>query len=244
MIPYFAVGAASVASRILAGRNALISFAWIGSTFIPAASVARLAKSCLSVVLDSGAFTAWSQGKPVELARYAAYVQEHHVLFDWCASLDAIGDAAQSRRNWLALRAAVPTAKIVPVFHEGEEPALLDEYVSAAPLVGLGRIEGRRSIDATFAWYDAVFNRHPEGRFHGFGNSAPETLEPYPFHSFDSSTWERDSAYGAKHRFPWSRCSKETRMRAYLEALATIEHRPQGRQLLLPTGDDSDVRLT
>lgn len=236
----FAVGAASVAVRILAGRSALVSFAKIGTNFCPTKSVEKLLKVCPRVVLDSGAFSAWTLGTPIDLSKYIDHVREHGGRFAWCAALDAIGDGPQSVTNWHAMRASLPelASKIVPVFHEGEPLELLDEYTAAGGLVGLGRTEGRLSKPKTFAFYDACFNRAPGAKFHAFGNGSPETLEVYPFASFDCTTWERDSSYGGSHGWPWSSASKNTRMTAYVEALSTIRHRAGNRPLdLLAWGE-------
>lgn len=232
----FAVGASSVAIRLLEGRSALVSFAFIGSSFIPAKDVDRLCASCSRVVLDSGAFSAWTKGRPIDLDAYLDHIQAHGARYAWIAALDEIGDADGSLRNWQTMLDRLPVelaAKVVPVFHEGEPLEALDEYVSRSQLVGLGRTLGRKSKPHTFVFYDACFNAHPSAQFHAFGNGSPETLEPYPFASFDCTTWERDASYGGKHGWPWSAASKETRMRAYVEALSTVRHRKAGRQSTL-----------
>lgn len=178
--------------------------------------------------LDSGAFTAWKQGKPINLAAYIEYVRTHGTKYTSIAALDDIESWKSSRANWLNMCEALPLLRdrIVPVFHEGEPIELLDEYMAQAPIVGVGRTEGRRSKDKTILFYDAVFNHAPTHAFHAFGNGDPVTLEPYPFHSFDCTTWERDSAYGNKHGWPWGRAPKELRMQAYIAAMETITHRP------------------
>lgn len=227
---YFAVGASSVALRLLPGRAALVSFAYIGSNFLPKTAVTELRAACSALFLDSGAFTAWTKGTPIVIEKYVEHILEHEDRYDAIAALDVIGDWRGSRENWIRMRDAFPSAKtkLIPVFHEGEPIELLDEYVDA-PVVGLGRTDGRRNKDASFLFYDACFNRQPTVRFHAFGNGDPQTLEPYPFSSFDCTTWERDSVYANSHRWPWSRVTKETRMRAYIEALESIEHKPAHR---------------
>lgn len=229
----FAVGAASVAVRILAGRSALVSYAKIGSNFCPAKTVDKLLDVCPRVILDSGAFSAWTLGTPVNLDQYIAYVRERGTRHAWVAALDDIESPAVSLTNWRRMRADLPELadKIVPVHHEGEPMDLLDEYVSTGGLVGLGRTEGRKSKPKTFAYYDLAFNRHPGAKFHAFGNGSPETLEVYPFASFDCTTWERDASYGGSHGWPWSCASKNTRMLAYVEALSTMKFRGGNRPL-------------
>lgn len=234
MKAFFAVGAGTVAVRMLAEHNALVSFAMIGTSWVSMDNVRALRAVCPQLFLDSGAFSAWNKGAPIDLAAYVAFVREYHAIFDVVAALDVIGDGPASLNNWIAMMYALPELadKIMPVFHEGDDVALLDQYVAGGGNVGLGRTAGRRNEDKTFEFYDLAFNRYPLARFHAFGNSNPKTLEPYPFHSFDSTTWERDSAYGAAQRWPWSHASKATRMAAYIEATETIHHKPAAQMRL------------
>lgn len=231
MIPYFAVGAASVAKRLLAGRSALVSFAYIGSRWLPETQLTELRGVVSRLFLDSGAFTAWRQGKPVDLGAYVDHVLASGGRYDVVAALDAIGDWRASQANYQAMTKRI-RRPLMTVWHEGEPIELLDDYVADADVVGIGRIEGRRSKDKTLACYDEVFNRHPDHLFHAFGNGDATTLEPYPFSSFDATSWERNAVYGNAQGWPWNRVSKETRMRAYIEATETIEYRP-AKQLQL-----------
>jgi len=231
MDAFFAVGSAPAALRHLAGRRALLSFAYL-DRFWTMADAVKLRAACIAMFLDSGAFTAWTRGTPIDLGAYLAFVEAHGAMWDHVAALDSIDDWRQSVANWRAMldRSARP---VVPVYHEGEPIEVLDDYVAGAPYVGIGRTEGRRSKRKTLELYDDVFNRHPTARLHAFGCADPECLEPYPWASFDSTTWERDSTYAAKHGWPWGRVSKATRMAAYVEATDGIEHRPPKQRTIM-----------
>lgn len=222
MKAYFAVGDSHTAIKFLAGHRMLISFAYVGTSFLPALAVGPIATAASGLMIDSGAFTAWRKGKPIELEAYEAWLSTAPA-HDAAIGLDVIGDAGASMVNWQRLRKSFPA--IVPVWHEGDPIEHLDEYVAGSPLVALGRIEGRRNEQKTLEFYDAAFNRH-EHRYHALGNANPVQLEPYPFDSFDSTGWQRDAAYSNSARWPYNRCLKETRLRAYVEATETIEHRP------------------
>lgn len=230
----FAVGDVQTATRMLAGRSALVSFAYVGTRWVPRALLPKLAAVVADLTIDSGAFTAWRQGKPIDLGRYIDWLLCDAPPFSHAIALDVIGDAEASVRNWRHMLELAPSLapRLMPVWHEGDPEEHLEEYAARAPIVGLGRIEGRRSEQKTFAFYDEAFNAQPDGRFHALGNASPTTLEPYPFASFDSTGWQRDAAYSNAARWPFNRCSKETRIRAYIEATCSIEHRP-ARQLRL-----------
>lgn len=228
MKSYFAVGDSHTAIKFLAGHRMLISFAYVGSSFLPVLAVGQIAKAASGLMIDSGAFTAWRKGKPIDLEAYEAWLAKappHEAAI----GLDVIGDASASMTNWQRLRKTYPS--IVPVWHEGDPIEHLDEYAARAPLVALGRIEGRRNEMKTLEFYDAAFNRH-EHRYHALGNANPVQLEPYPFDSFDSTGWQRDAAYSNAAKWPYNRCAKDTRLRAYIEATETISFRP-AKQLTL-----------
>lgn len=228
MKAYFAVGDSHTALKFLAGHRMLVSFAYVGSTFLPAKAVAELGGASAGLMIDSGAFTAWRKGKPISLESYSTWLL-NAPPHDVALTLDVIGDADASILNWDTLRQIHPG--IVPVWHEGDPVEHLDEYVAGATIVALGRIAGRRSAQKTLEFYDAAFNRH-EHKYHALGNADPAQLEPYPFDSFDSTGWQRDAVYTHSKSWPFNRCAKETRLRAYIEATETIEHRPAAQVTL------------
>jgi len=240
---YFGVGDASTAKRLLTGipavtddgqigvvggHGAMLSFAYIGSSWVSLSDFWELAWLCDGVTLDSGAFTAWNNGTPMgdeQVEKYIEFVQRYHDRIDWAVTVDVIGDAEASLKRWRATQDL--GVDLVPVWHEGDPIAHLEAYDPSKRLVCLGRIEGRQSKPCTLAFYDAAFNLFPNGRFHALGNASPDTLEPYPFESFDAVSWQRNAAYAQKHGWPWSACAKDTRMTAYIEAIETIDHRPR-----------------
>jgi len=237
MTPYFAVGDASTAIRLLAGRRALLSFAYLGTGWLPKPKADEIVKVATGVMLDSGAFTIWRKGGTIDVERYEAWVTE--VEPEWWMALDIIGDGEKSVVSWRGSRARTGAlaARLVPVWHEGDPIEHLDEYVAHAEtlgggLVALGRLAGRRSEQKTWEFYDAAFNRHPTAKYHALGNANPVQLEPYPFASFDSTGWQRDAAYTNAARWPFNRCAKETRLRAYIEATESITYR-QPKQTVL-----------
>ena len=188
----FAVGDVGTATRLLRGHSALMSYAYIGTRWVPAAKLPALCESVADLTIDSGAFTAWRQDTAIDLGAYTDWLVAGAPPFATCVALDVIGDADASVRNWreMLLRALSLAPRLMPVWHECDPPEHLDEYVARSGIVGLGRIAGRRSQPKTFTFYDEAFNRHPDARFHALGNASPTTLEPYPFASFDSTGWQ------------------------------------------------------
>jgi len=233
--PYFVVGwTVKLARRLLAGRGVLISHALIEDGRISTDDIKAFTESGCDVVFDNGEFSRWKSGREPNGEAFYDFLEASDFPWRWACALDVIGSAEGTAKNWAHVKATRPelAKKLVPVFHEGDPWELLTEYSSNSQLVALGRIEGRESKRKTFEWYDACFNRRPELRAHALGNASPETLEPYPFESFDASSWERAAAYSNRHGWPFNRCSRESRMRAYVEACETITHTHQ-KQLSL-----------
>lgn len=118
--------------------------------------------------LDSGAFTAHRQGTPIELEAYIDFLQAREGQYEWCLSLDVIdGGEKANARNYEAMRAAglYPS----PVFHEGEDLCLLDDYLAELEqyemVVGTGRrtlalgAQWPRSDERVRQWLRLVFER-------------------------------------------------------------------------------------
>ncbi len=235
--------ACALALRMLAGRCVLVSYDLIVQGRVKIHHLLALVAAGCELVFDSGAFQAWKLGRPMDAPAYVAFLRglaERGITWRWAVATDVIGDAEGTRRNWRALLREAPdlAPKMVPVFHEGDPWDLLEEYEPESRLVGLGRTKGRNSKRATLEWYDACFNRHPAMRPHALGNASPDTVPLYQFRSFDASTWERDAAYSNALGFPYGRVSKETRMRAYIEAFDTFEYRPAKQLSLCLTGEE------
>lgn len=230
--PYFVVGwTVKLALRMLAGRGVLVSHALVEEGRAKDADLAAFLAAGCELVIDNGEFSRWKSGRPTDGPAYYDWLRALDaagIAWKWAAALDVIGDAKGTRENWRAAQRdhADLLPRLVPVFHEGDPWDLLKEYEPAHRLVALGRTEGRGSKRKTFEWYDACFNRHPDMRPHLLGNASPETIECVPALSFDASSWERNAAYSNAHGWPFNRCAKETRMRAYIEACETMAHRP------------------
>lgn len=232
MRAYFAVGDATTAIRMLAKHRALISYAYVGTPWLPVKHLPTLVQVTTDLMIDSGAFTAWKQDRPIVLDDYMTWLAEDAPAYSVAIALSVIGDADASVTNWERMRREAPSvgARLMPVFHEGDPIEVLDDYVKHSTIVGLGRVGGRRSEQKTLEFYDQAFNRHPLGTFHALGNADPKQLEHYPMASFDSTGWQRDAGYSASKPWPLNRVPADLRMQCYIEATETIAHRPLARR--------------
>lgn len=167
--------------------------------------VAGLAAGGLRLIGDSGAFSALSLGKPIDLDVFASWCHAVRDSTTWLASLDVIGDADGSWRNWRALRSAGVQA--IPTVHYGCPPRLLDRYVEqGVDFFGLGGMVGRKSEqDRLMRWALSMMRyariTHPQVRFHGWGITHPRLLAALPWWSVDSSGFGQAYRFGRLNLF-------------------------------------------
>lgn len=81
----------------------LVSFAYMTPNML---TVVQQSQGSVRWLLDSGAFTAFQLGKPIDIEGYIAFVKEHGHLFFQCIALDMIGNAADTLTNLQVMRDA------------------------------------------------------------------------------------------------------------------------------------------
>ncbi len=155
------------------------------------------------VFLDSGAFSAHTLGKPVDLGRYCEYLERVRGALHCYAALDGIGDwrgTAVTLRDMRA-RGLDPIA----VFHSNEPYELLEDLAAGHGYIAFG---GMASDGATREMLETHLDRcwkrlerHWPVRVHGFGIMAQWALERYPFYSVDSSSAIVAAGMGRVMRF-------------------------------------------
>lgn len=184
MLVYLATPGNQLHAEMMAGCCVLESFA------LKAKSewMARYRPTFRSMMLDSGAYSEMTSGKPVDLGAYVDFCLEHGGAYDAIVSLDVIaGDVAErvdrGRRNLRTMRDAGIDAW--PVFHQGEPWSVLEEY-AAGGKVGLGLQRPMREVER---FLDGCFERAGSAKVHGFALASAKYTGRYPFHSVDSATW-------------------------------------------------------
>jgi len=163
---------------------------------------ARISKAGCRVLIDSGAFTAFTQGKQIRPQDYAAWAIDFRKRWgrklSWLRffNLDVIGDQDASWQNQTILEHL--GLDVIPVVTHGAdikhvERALADyEYFALGGLVPLARKKTELQ-----AWLDHVFRPVVKKfkqtgvmpKVHLLGVSQQFVLERYPAYSCDSSSW-------------------------------------------------------
>lgn len=167
-----------------------------------------------TVVLDSGAFSAWTKKTPIDLDAYIAFIKANMEYVDHVVNLDAIpgefgrvptpdeveASAQQGWDNMLYMEEF--GIRPMPVFHMGEQMKWLDRMIDhGCDYVGISPANDR-TTNQKKAWLDEVFDRicdadgWPCIKTHGFGVTSVPILFRYPWFSADSTSWALFGAYG------------------------------------------------
>lgn len=154
----------------------------------------------LRMIGDSGAFSALTQGAPIDLDAYAVWCQRWRQHLYWVASLDVIGDPVATLRNWKTLRER-HNIDAVPTLHAGADTKWLDVYASeGVDFCGLGGMAGTGQAPKAYRWAVHMFryarDKWPGMRFHLWGVTNRKFLDVLPAYSADSS-----GILGAAYRY-------------------------------------------
>ena len=190
----------------------LLSFAY-PEHLRPYCDLVRAMGTRSRVMVDSGAYTTWRQGKRTDLddlsSTFAALLDHYGDCCDFVlinldvipgsvgidADPDELDDAMlESQRNFEALNRRFPKL-VLPVFHQ-DEPlsyfrALVQEspYICLSPRNDMGE---RRRVK----WAQKFGDRAPMCRFHGLAATGFHMTRQVEWHSVDSAAWVRTAAVG------------------------------------------------
>lgn len=165
------------------------------------------------LMLDSGAFSAWTQKKEIDIDEYIAFIQRWKDYIKYYINLDSIPkdpmknptkqeaeEAAQ--KSWDNLKYMESKGLTpLPVYHRGEDLQWLQKminegytYICVAPHAP--------SVEDKILFLDIVFDficdeeGYPRINLHALGTTSVHILFRYPWFSSDSTTWSRAGRYG------------------------------------------------
>lgn len=155
----------------------------------------------VDLFLDSGAFSAWSQGVEIDIQEYIQFIKDHQDIIDVYANLDVIGEAEGTYQNQKIMENA--GLNPMPVFHQGEPEKYLRRYLRNNSYIGLGGMVGTSAISLS-PWLDRLFSEYltdsqgfPKVKVHGFGLTSLKLMLRYPWYSVDSTSWVTTSRMGS-----------------------------------------------
>lgn len=158
-----------------------------------------------ATMLDSGAFSAWSVGKVIDMD--ALCEEAKKPCWTEVVALDVIGDPDASLKNALEMRSRGLT--VMPVFHYGEPWDLLQTYKEEFDRVGIASTTVRE-LDTRLRWTRQCFARAYPAKFHSFGWVKKEVLLEFPFVTADSSSWAAGTRFGVSKMMPGVKVPKKS----------------------------------
>lgn len=176
------------------------------------------------LMLDSGAYTAWTQGITIDVNRYIEALKYYSHAINYIVNLDVIPGSYKKGKaslmeieeackigwnNYETLLKHFDISKVLPVFHQGDDIKWLNRmiefgspYIGLSPRVGLSNREKIIWLDeCMFRLLDK--NGQPKARFHGFGISSFPIMDRYKWFSIDSSDYIIRTAIGGIYVPPW-----------------------------------------
>lgn len=192
------------------GAARLLSFAYVEQLYSYCKLVVEHNKK-VRLMVDSGAFTAWSLGKQVDLEAlssmfgslidtYSSHVEFVLINLDVIpgrkgvdATPKQIHDAmVKSQENFKILNARYPNM-VLPVFHQDEPLTYLHTLHSECNYVCLSPRNDLHE-QLRVAWARGVANLSTN--YHGLAATGADMMRTVPWYSVDSASWIMCGAYG------------------------------------------------
>lgn len=210
----------------LQGKHAFVSFAHAGS-------IGMVAELCQSFAVDNGAYSAWTAGKPFDMAGFAEFIERwfRHPGFDFFVIPDVIdGDHHDNASMRAAWRNACPSGAFglgYPVWHLHEPLDVLADLVRAYPGVCIGS-SGEYSQVGADRWWGRMSDAmdvacdgegRPKTRLHLLRGLDPTIFSHFPVKSADSTNVARNAGIDKAWRGPYAPSSARTRALVMMERI-------------------------
>lgn len=145
------------------------------------------------MILDSGAFTAFTKGVEIAIDKYADCLKRHGKHFKFYFNLDVIGNPKKSEDNlkYLQDQGLSP----VPVFQRGDTLGNLYAMLERYPRVAIGGVAGTNDVIP----YLKYFVDRPDidsRKLHLLGISSAANISYFRPGTCDSSSWTAGMRYG------------------------------------------------
>jgi len=169
-------------------ENILISYWTIKNSSI-VETISRLEYSP-TIFLDSGAFSAMTQGAKVSISDYGKFILKNRQYLEVYANLDVIYEPELTLDNQKFLEEM--NLSPLPVFHVGEEWKWLEMYCKKYDYVALGGMvpyAGKKTKLLKFMKKSFEIAKEHKTKLHGFGCNNSWLLNSFDFYSVDSRSW-------------------------------------------------------
>ncbi len=165
------------------------------------------------IILDSGAFSVWSNGGTVSLENYGEFARRFLNILPEDIELNIVNldvlpgkwghipskedIAASAEKGWEnMLYLESKGLKVIHIFHQHEDFAVLDrlrnhsDYIGISPANDVSQAEKDRWLREVFSTIKGTIKTH------GFAVTSAKQVFGYPFYSVDSSSWIAPARFG------------------------------------------------
>lgn len=148
------------------------------------------------IIIDSGAFSANTQGAAIDIDEYCQFIMETGATT--YAALDVIGNAEATMRNTEYMQREY-FLKPFPTFHMGSNIKHLERMLDF-PYIALGGMVFGQGVERNcdVAW-NLLLKRAKGIRVHGFGLTNIDLMARYPWYSVDSSSYKSCRRFGRQN---------------------------------------------
>lgn len=193
-------------------------------------SFKTLAAAGLDILLDSGAYSAYNSGDPVDIDEYCRFCQEVEPFVDGYFQLDELYDVEKTRERLAYMRGKYGLDPI-PVWQaKGPRWDDIDEWASKTDWVAIGGMVNqsnhRRSEGFKYKRAAGFMERIPEDtRVHMLGETSEDVLGVMKPYSADSSaammeySFASDVKFWSPHYQKWIEYSFDTKADIPIEAM-------------------------
>lgn len=174
--------------------------------------------------IDSGAYTALTQGKEVNVDEYIEYINGISDNVYVFAQVDYIpknandttdtGEASWQNYLYMLERVKEPN-KLIPIYHQSENLSVLKrmvefvkpdgnyiDYIGFGALAGTGITVPQKQQFFRKCYEVILTSKNPNVKVHAMGMTSLSLLEMFPFYSADSTSWIMQGAMG-NIQTPW-----------------------------------------
>lgn len=184
------------------------------------------------IMLDSGAFSAYRRGRPVNLEEYMNYIKKNKEHLDGYITLDVLveggegdlkykGDSKTTKENFVRMKEE--GLNPIPVFHYKEDEKHLEFYVNRGEKrIAIGGTVPERDKGKVADWFRLLPILYKGIDFHLLGSSSLKIIDTCDVKSVDSSTWIMQAVKGLPRHIPGNARKDRTKrmiwnMRKYTE---------------------------
>ncbi|QED48170.1 hypothetical protein [Cytobacillus dafuensis] len=148
------------------------------------------------IMLDSGAYSAWTKGKGIALTDYMKYIEENREYITNFINLDVFGDNEMSFDYFMILKKKGFSPIPVVQYGDDHEEWLHKYYNLGERFIALGGTVPIKNKWEVSEWVRLLAWQYPEIKFHLLGSSSRQNINHCDMYSCDSSTWFMQAIMG------------------------------------------------